>query len=164
MGRPGIGKTTLILKIVNQLKDKKLGGFYTEEIRAGGQREGFSIKTLDGQEGILAHKRTVSAEKIGKYGVNLKDLEEIGAKAIEKALTDSDIIIIDEIGKMEMFSRSFKGVVQEALNSPKKVIATVPIHESFFLKKIKSRYDSEIIEITKQNRDSLADEVVEKIK
>ena len=164
MGRPGIGKTTLILKIAKQLEDKKIGGFYTEEIRVAGQREGFRIKTLDGQEGILAHKETASSKKIGKYGVNLKDLEEIGVKAIEKAIADSDIIIIDEIGKMEMFSRSFKGVVQEALNSPKKVIATVPIHESFFLKKVKTRYDSEIIEITKQNRDSLAEEIVEKVK
>ena len=98
-GKPGCGKTTLIKEISKELKPK-IFGFYTEEIREKEKRVGFKIKTLDKKEGILAHIKFKSKYQVGKYKVNLKDLEEIGVSALEKAIKEKKIVLIDEIGKM----------------------------------------------------------------
>lgn len=122
-GRPRTGKTTLIKRIVKELPCA--GGFYTEEITEAGQRVGFKIKTLDEKEGILARKGWKSHYTLGLYGINLEDLEHIGVKAIEEAQKNKEIIVIDELGKMELFSEKFKASVINALNSQKSVLGTI---------------------------------------
>ena len=162
-GKPGCGKTTLIVKLIERLKDRSLGGFYTQELRAGKERAGFKIKTLDGKEGVLAAKYIRSPYKVGSYCVNMPDLEEIGVIAIYDALKDKDIIIIDEIGKMELFSNKFKEMVNQALDSPKKILAAIQDVPEKFVDRIKAREDTELITITQENRDALVEELAGKI-
>ncbi|MFQ6067340.1 MAG: NTPase [bacterium] len=157
-GRPGVGKTTLIRKVAKMF-DKKVGGFYTEEIRKAGQRVGFSIKTFDGKEGILAHIHTRSSHKVGKYRVNLEDFEKIGVRGLEEAIRESQIIVIDEIGRMELYSKKFKEVVIEALKGKNLVLATVSQHKNSFVGAVKKRPDVRIIEVTRKNRDKLVFEL-----
>ena len=110
-GRPGIGKTTVLLRIVEELKkrDLKIGGLISQEIRRAGTRVGFKIIDLDsGREGWLAHVRQPVGPKVGKYRVCMKDLESIGVDAILRALREADIVVIDEIGPMELFSQLFQ--------------------------------------------------------
>lgn len=153
-GPPGVGKTTLIKKILENIK-LRAGGFYTEEIRENNRRVGFKIISLDNQEGILAHTSIKNSKRVGRYGVNIYDLENIGVKSLSQALGDDELIIIDEIGKMEVFSEKFKEKVLDCLNSKKIVLATISIGGDKFISNIKRRDDIILFEITKENRNEL---------
>jgi len=157
-GPPGVGKTTLIKKILEKL-NLKAGGFYTEEIKENNRRVGFKIISLDNQEGILAHIRVKGMKRVGRYGVNIDDLEDIGVKSLDRALRNEDLVIIDEIGKMEIFSDKFKEKVLACLNSEKFVLATIGIGGDKFVSKIKERKDIVLFTINIENRDRLIDRI-----
>ncbi len=157
-GRPGIGKTSVIKEVIDILKINA-GGFYTSEIRAGGVRKGFEIITLNGKKGILAHVDCRSPYRVSKYGVNIKDLEEIAAPAIEEALRNKECIIIDEIGRMELYSPKFCSLVKKALDSKKRVLGTIQARHNEFLDSIRKRKDAKIIEITFENRKKIIEEI-----
>ncbi|ACM22832.1 MULTISPECIES: NTPase [Thermotoga] len=161
-GRPGVGKTTLIKKISSLLQNA--GGFYTEEMREKGKRVGFKIVTLDGREGILAKVGFPSQHRVGKYGVNLKDLEELGVDSVERALEEKSVVIIDEIGKMELLSERFKRVVEKAFNSEKDLIATIKKSSDPFVEKIKNKKDVIIFELNERNRDLLLKRILDMLK
>ncbi len=158
-GKPRVGKTSLILKVVKELP-KKIGGFITKEIKKSGKRVGFELETLDGKKGILAHIDVKSPYKVSRYRVNIDDLEKIGVKSIKNALEDCEIIVIDEIGKMELFSSNFKNVVLKALNSNVKLLATITQSNLPFISDIKSRKDVKILEVTVRNREYLHKEIL----
>lgn len=158
-GPPGVGKTTLIKKILENL-NLKVGGFYTEEIKENKNRIGFKIISLDNQEGILAHISIKGMKRVGRYGVNIYDLENIGVKSLSRALRDEELIIIDEIGKMEIFSDKFKEKVLDCLNSEKFVLATIGIGGDKFIFQIKERNDVIIFKMNRDNRDELVDKVL----
>lgn len=155
-GNPGVGKTTIIKKIIKGLKNA--GGFFTEEIREGGKRVGFRIVTLDGEEGILAYKEK-GEFMVGSYSVNIKDLEELGVKSILSSIKEKDIIVIDEIGKMEILSEKFRKAVIEAINSQKFVIGVIHRENSGFFKKIKEMKGVELIEVKMDNRNEIEDKL-----
>lgn len=152
-GKSGVGKTTVLKKVISGLENA--GGFFTEEIREQGKRTGFRIVTLDGKTGILAYKRK-GEFMIGSYSVNIKDLEEIAVKSIYSALKKRDIIVIDEIGKMEILSQKFRDAVIEALESSKIVIGVIHRENSGFFKKIKEMNNVELIEVRLDNREEVA--------
>jgi len=153
-GRPGIGKTTLIKRLIEASSLSK-GGFYTEEVREKGQRVGFSLITLDGKRSLLAHLKTKSPYRVGRYGVDIDTFEAIGVESIRKAISTNDIIIIDEIGRMELFSRKFREVVLQALKTGR-VVATIKKGRGDFIDKIKSRKDVRILEVNLENRETLS--------
>jgi nucleoside-triphosphatase len=158
-GPPGVGKTTLTKKILENI-DLKAGGFYTEEIKENNRRAGFKIISLDNQEGILAHISVKGMKRVGRYGVNIYDLENIGVKSLSQALRDDDLIIIDEIGKMEIFSDKFKEKVLDCLNSEKFVLATIGIGGDKYISRIKERDDVTVFKMNRENRDELRDKVL----
>jgi len=162
-GRPGVGKTTVIMKLISGVEG--VDGFYTEEIREKGERKGFRIVTLRGKKGILAHKDLHSSYRVGKYGVNIEDLENIAGRSIILALSDDKkkIVLIDEIGRMELYSPKFQEAVIKALESPKRVIATIQDKHNRFTDAIRKREDVELIEVTSENRKRLPGELREKV-
>ena len=153
-GKPGTGKTTVIKKVMAEL-DVKIGGFYTEEIREKGKRVGFKVRSSDGEEGLLAHKDTKSPYRVGKYGVLINSFEIIGVKAIENAVKNAELIIIDELGRMELFSKKFQAAVLEALDSSKPILGVIQQKRNPFLDKIRSRKDIKILTVTEKNRNEL---------
>jgi len=157
-GLPGSGKTTLIRNILKELK-LNADGFYTQEIRRGSKRLGFKIKTLNGREGVLSHVTLKSLYRVGKYRVNIKDLEEIGVKSILEALRENKVIVIDEIGKQEMCSSKFKKAIISALNSKNKVLGTIKLTYDPFTDKIKKRKDTKVFYLTKVNREKIKKEI-----
>jgi len=161
-GRPGVGKTTLIKKIAKSLREKG-AGFYTEEIRREGRRIGFRITTLEGRGGVLAHMNSQSSYRVGRYKVNLKEFEEIAVSSIEEGIKKRRIIVIDEIGKMELYSDKFRRAVLEALESSNTVIATIPVYKNEFLEKIRQREDVKIYNVTRENREKLRDYLLRKL-
>ena len=166
-GRPGVGKTTVLLRIVERLKKQgfKVGGLVSREVREDGSRVGFKVIDLeDGREGWLAHIRQPVGPRIGKYRVCMRDLESIGVKAILKAVREADVVVIDEVGPMELFSQSFKRAVSEALESDKIVLGTIHYRiKTSFISKIKERQDVVIFEVTRENREGLPEIIIQKI-
>lgn len=158
-GRPSCGKTRLIMEILREL-GLDAGGFYAQEIRESGQRKGFKITDLAGKEGILAHVNIKSQYRVSKYKVNIKDLEEIGVNSIFEALKKDQFVVIDEIGKMELFSEKFKRAVLAALDSKNKVLGTIKFKRDPFTDKIKKRKDTKIFYLRREN----FQEIKEKIK
>jgi len=157
-GKLGVGKTTLIRKLIEEL-NLDAGGFYTQEMRIGGRRVGFKIITLDGEESILAHVDIKSPYRVSKYGVNLEGLEKVGVESIWRALEENDIVVIDEIGKMELFSPRFKEAVNSALNSDKIVLATILLAPNPYTDKIKRRQDVKLFYLTQENRGKVKEEI-----
>lgn len=153
-GLPRAGKTTVVLKVAEGIKGR-CAGFYTEEILKKGKRVGFRLITLNGSSGILAHREIKSQYNVGKYGVDIESLEKLGIKAVKEGIEGNKVIIIDEIGKMELFSIKFRTAVIEALDSRQLVLATIMSHSHPFCDGIKSRKDVKMFEVTPKNRDSL---------
>ena len=161
-GPPRIGKTTIIRSVISRLADK-CAGFYTEEILQENQRAGFKLITCSKGNCVLAHKEIRGHYHVGKYGVDLECVEGYGVPSIKKGIKAEKIIIIDEIGKMEILSRSFKLAVLDALDSQCPVIGTMLFKRHPFHDKIRARKDVEIIEVTEENRDKLPDIVIQKL-
>jgi nucleoside-triphosphatase len=162
-GNPGVGKTTLVRAIVERLEEVTCAGFYTEEKRQRGQRIGFRVITLDGQEGSLA---SLGREKptVGRYSIRVDEFEKLVLPELDTAVTAADLYVIDEIGKMELLSRHFRNRIIELLAQPTNLLATIAKRGRGFIEQIKGRTDVEIIEVTRNNRDELTNELVRKIK
>lgn len=162
-GRPRVGKSTLIRRIAEKLQQMgyNTGGFYTLETSIEGKRTGFSISTLDGKTGRLAEIGLKSRFTLGKYGIDMEQFESLAIPAIEDAIQKGHIAIIDEIGFMELKSSRFRELVEKALSSPQPVIATIMRNSYEFPDKIKARKDVLLFKVTVENRERLADEIVE---
>ena len=149
-GRPGTGKTSLIKQAVSELK-VNAGGFYTEEIRSRGTRLGFKLVTLDRQEAVLAHVNLHSRYRVGKYGVDVESLNRVGVFALRQAATQSDLIVVDEIGKMELFSANFREAVLEMIGSGKRVLGTIMLVPNPWADAIKRQPQVNLVEVTRTN-------------
>jgi nucleoside-triphosphatase len=165
-GNPGVGKTTVLMTTVNALKEKgySVGGIISREIRESGTRVGFEILDLhSSKRGWLAHVNQKSGPQVGKYRVNIEDLNAIGAQAILDAVENCDVIAIDEIGPMELFSEKFKEAVRKALESRRLVIAIIHWKaRDVLISEARKREDAEIITVTYENREKLNEQVAEK--
>ncbi len=153
-GKPGIGKTTLIKKLALCFDLKDICGFYTEEIREKNERVGFKIITLNNGEGILAHINFPSPYKISKYYVNIQRFEKLIIPELN-LVNKRKIILIDEIGKMELFSKNFKEKIVEIFQLNKIIIATIPISKIEFIENLKASPKVKIYETTFENRNQL---------
>jgi len=152
-GYPKSGKTTLIKKLIENCPKTK-AGFYTEEImNTKGIRVGFRLITLSTEEpGVLAHMNIKTGWKVGKYFVDVNEFErliipELGVKA--------EMIVIDEIGKMELYSEKFKEKLLECLEKGNVVASITMKGGGEFVKEIKNREDSELYYITEKNRNKI---------
>jgi len=165
-GNPGVGKTTVLTKAQDALKAEgyTVGGMISREVRESGARAGFEILDLDsGRCGWLAHINQKTGPQLGKYRVNLEDLDSIGAQAILAAVEDCDVIAIDEIGPMELFSARFKDATRKALESRKLVVAVVHWKApDSLISEARKREDAELITVTYENRETLHEATVEK--
>ena len=160
-GRPGIGKTTIIKALIEQLADR-VGGFYTEEILGPGGRKGFRLITLEDRRRsyVIAHMEVKSRSKVGRYGVRVDVIDQVGALVIRSAVDTHPIVIIDEIGKMELFSSPFQSAVLKAISSPKIVIATAMQEEHPWVAAVKALPNVTVWEVNKVNRGKMPEEVL----
>lgn len=151
-GRPGIGKTTVVMKLAEGLKRRIVAGFYTEEIRRGTHREGFRAVTFSGRTATLAHVDLRSRSRVGRYGVDVATFENL---VLPDLTGSADLMLIDEIGKMECFSSQFVAAVRQLLDGATTVVATVAARGKGFIGEVKTRPDVEIVEATYSNREDL---------
>ncbi len=160
-GPPRCGKSTLIEAVVRMI-DRPARGFFTRETTHSGRRTGFEIVTLSGLTGVLAHENFKSRVRVGRYGVNLDDLERVAVPAMIPSSHD-EIVVIDEIGKMECFSALFRSTLLSTLDSFNVVVGSIALKGNSFIEQTKRRPDVRLFQVTEQNRNSLAKYLVDMI-
>lgn len=158
-GRPGIGKTTLIRKLAESLKDYNPIGFYTAEIRERGERKGFELIGFDGKRKLLSHIDIDGRFRVGKYGVDVGQLEDFLAET-DFDNPDRPLIIIDEIGKMECLSQVFVNMISKIMDSEKMVIAVVALKGGGLIETVKRQPGVVLFEVTLNNRSILPGQIL----
>lgn len=155
-GLPHSGKSTLMKRLLDNVESKQ--GFITLEILENGQRVGFKIVTAGGSEAVLASVEFETPIRVSKYGVSVSNLEKILPECSN--FEEKDVLYIDEIGQMELYSLKFKELVLKYLDSGNLVIATVSkIYSDDFTQMLLSRGDVNLFEITPENRDRVYEEI-----
>ncbi len=158
-GAPGVGKTTLIRRALDNLPPDAASGFFTRELREQGRRIGFAIKTLTGESAVLAHVAIHSRYRVGHYGVDLAAFERLALPVIDPDSVRAPLLVVDEIGKMECFSDGFRRLIIAALESDRAVLATIALRGDQFVESLKKRSDVSVLQVTQQNRDQLIQQV-----
>jgi nucleoside-triphosphatase len=156
-GIPGVGKTTVIRRVADGLGGVRLGGFYTEEMRSAGRREGFCLVGFDGSRRVLAHVR-LPPPRVSKYGVDVAALDSAVAALLDPA--SAEVFLVDEIGKMECLSGRFVAAMRRLFDSGRVVVATVALRGGGFIAEVKRRPGVALREVTRANRDALSGEVL----
>lgn len=142
------------------LEKNSFGGFYTSDVRENNKRKGFNITSFNGSEGEMASTEMKSENRVSQYGVNVPEIERIGVTAIYEALNNHEVIIVDEIGKMELLSIKFREAIEKALNSNKILIGTIMQKDTDpFVCQIKKRNDTKIINLTRSNATQVEKEI-----
>ncbi len=161
-GPPGVGKSTTVSKIILRLKSAGVivGGCSTSERRSGGARVGFEVKDLTtGRSGELASVSSKFGPRVGRYRVNLTDLAKVGAAGLDAAADSSEVIVIDEVGPMELVSPEFRRAVRKCVDSGKPILAVV--HERLeddLLNELREKATT-TFSLTVETRDSLTEEL-----
>ncbi len=152
-GVPGAGKSTLVMRVLDRL-GCRAGGVLAREVRLGEKRVGFELIDLQsGEVGTLA-SADGDGPKLGRYRINLAALEDIGAGAIERAVREADLVVIDEVGPMELFSDGFAGAVEAALDSLKPILVVVQMRSRHPLA-VRIKEEFRLFVVTEMNRDDL---------
>ncbi len=151
------------MKVVDSIGSENVGGFWSQEIRIGGRRTGFAIKTFLGENGILAHVDMTNGPRVGRYTVNIDDIESIALPALDRAFDENKIIVIDEIAKMELLSMPIREGLLQALDSDCPLLGTISLKGTGFIKQVKQRDDVELFKITMENRDVLGEQVCRRL-
>lgn len=162
-GLPGVGKTTVLIRLTRLLADQRPCGFYTEEIRRKGARVGFRLVGLDGSEGVLSRVDFSGPHRVGRYGVDVEGFERF-LDRLELAATISTIVFVDEIGKMESLSLRFTNLMRRLLDSGKTVVATVALRGEGLIAEVKKRSDCSLVEVTPANRERLPGELAARLR
>jgi nucleoside-triphosphatase len=160
-GLPRCGKTTAVMKIIANINNERIAGFYTQEIREGNIRKGFSWQRLDGVTGTLAHIDIKGPCRVGKYGVDVAAFEKSVVPILDVEKTDTQLFIFDEIGKMECFSTKFVAAVRRLFKSDKSVLATVALKGTGLISEVKNSPGTKLFNLTRQNSDKTTAEILQ---
>jgi nucleoside-triphosphatase len=163
-GRPGSGKSTVAQRLVDLLLQEgaRVGGFVTAELRERGRRVGFAVETFDGQRATLAHVSLAGPLRVSRYGVDLEAFERVALPALDAA-ERADVIVLDELGKMELASDRFCDRVLAVFVSARPVVATTHVFRHPFTDALKRREDVERLRVTQKTRDALPAELAERL-
>jgi nucleoside-triphosphatase len=158
-GRPGAGKTTVILRTLERL-DRPAAGFYTQEVREAGPRGarlGFDVITLDGARAPLA-RTGFRGPRVGRYGVDVRGFEELAIPALERGLADpGTLLVLDELGKMEFLSRAFVAFLPRVFAAPNPLLGTIMSRPHPVADRWRHAPGVEIVAVTAANRERLPD-------
>lgn len=154
-GIPRCGKSTLLEAIINRIPRKQ--GFLTREMKKAGRRTGFEISTAAGEKATLASVDSTSSLKVSKYGVDIPVFEAMLPPLF--SFGKHDLLYIDEVGQMELYSDTFQDLVRGYLAAPNSFIGTLSaVYDHSLIGEIRQRSDVRIIEVKKENRGYLSED------
>ncbi len=153
-GAPGCGKTTVVRALVELLAGVRAAGFYTEEVRGRSGRTGFRVVGLDGSAGRLASAGGQGGARVGRYVVHVSEFEAIALPQLE-IRPGLELLVIDEIGKMECLSPAFVAAARRALATPVPLLATVALAGGGLIVEAKRAQGVEVVSVSLENRDAL---------
>jgi nucleoside-triphosphatase len=155
-GRPGSGKTTVAARLAGLLRERgvPVAGFVTHELREGGRRVGFEVEAFDGERATLAHVDLPGPPRVGKYGVDLAAFEQVALASLA-APPKPGVVVLDELGKMELASQPFRDAVRQLFETSADIVATVHVFRHELTDELKRRSDVELVRVTKATRDDL---------
>ena len=157
-GVPGSGKSTVFIRCVERFRmlGFTVGGISTPEIRSRGRRIGFSVIDLaSGRRALLAGVDVASGFRVGRYGVDVSGFESVALPALDYAEESCDAVCVDEIGRMELFSKGFKRRVEELMRGPKPIVAV--LHRDYT--KVYGGFGT-LLSVTPENREGIPELVV----
>jgi nucleoside-triphosphatase len=159
-GRPGIGKTTVARRLVTLLQRAgvPVGGFTTGELRTGGRREGFVVEAVSGAREVLAHVGLPGPPRVGRYGVDLAAFERVALPTL-RAPGPGGVVVVDELGKMELASAAFRAALVELLGRDVAVVATIHLARHQLTDALKRRPDVRVVRVTEATRDGLPEQL-----
>jgi len=157
-GPPRCGKTTVVRRVV-AIFPGRAAGFYTQEVREHGRRVGFEIVTLDGDRAWLSHVDFGGPYRVGKYGVYLENLHRVALPAMEPR-PGVDLIVVDEVGKMECLSPRFVAAMESLWEAPVSLLVTVAQKGGGFIQRIKEKPHALLLPVTPGNRDALPAQIL----
>ena len=166
-GLPRSGKSAVLDKVVSMVVDehktdfrssasglKVIGGMRTEAIIENGERVGYACIDIEtGERGVMAHREIDSRNRILGYGIDPSEVDRIGVPAIQNAVGNCEILVVDEVGKFSVESEGFVDVVRAALEYDMPTLLT--LHKKSrhpLLQDIRRRDDGRILEVTPVNR------------
>ena len=163
VGRPGVGKTTLMKRLTDRLRGRPIDGFLTEELREHEQRVGFWLSSLDGRQVLLAHRRMDGGIRVGPYRVNTDVLDQVAVPVIQRGVAHAFVLFLDELGRMELRSQAFEHAVQHAFDHGPCIVATAGLQPLPFLQTLKRRRDVELIPLSAANRGAVEEELTARL-
>jgi nucleoside-triphosphatase len=159
-GPPQCGKTTVVQKVAARWPGRA-AGFFTREVRRHGQRLGFEIVTLNGETALLSHVDFPGPQRVGKYGVDLDNFHRLALPSLEP-VPGIDLIVVDEVGKMECLSGRFVAAMERLwTEAPVPLLITVAAKGGGLIAALKATPGHTLITVTPANRDILPDRIVE---
>ena len=164
-GPPKIGKTTVASRLVRPLEEHGIpvGGFLTHEQRRHGRRVGFVVHDLAGPEAVLAHEDFRTDARVGRFGVDVPAFERVALPALRQAQESGGVVVIDELGRMELASTAFVAAMHDVLGGPLAVVATVHVRSHPVTDALKERADARRLIVTEANRDALPHRLFEQL-
>jgi nucleoside-triphosphatase len=164
-GRPGAGKTTVARRTADLLRDARVSvrGFVTEELRESGRRVGFAVESFQGDRAVLAHVDFAGPPRVSRYGVDVEAFEGVALPALAD-VGRGELVVIDEIGKMELASAAFREAVANLFEQDVRLLATIQIARHPFTEALRRRADVETARVSERTRDELPEQLAARLR
>lgn len=157
---PGMGKTTIVHKVREGFKGKKYGVVAREIRNEQNERVGFEFVNQQNNSQVFAHKSAINSEFIvgSKYFVDLKVIDNFAVTALKEGLNDlTCLIFVDEIGRMQAFSKKFLAMVSQLLDNDSNLLGTIVYDQEPWSIVFKQHPKIILLEVTLRNREQLPD-------
>ncbi len=158
------GKSTIINKVLAELKVKNIGGFRTLPIYENNIRTGFVLQSITGKSQLFAHTNLMTNSTFDNYHFDIAVFDTFGCQLLEQALNFSELILMDEIGVMEEKAIRFKKILLTCLDSSQPVLGAFQQRAKWFANILEKRRNTKIFLIDETNRDHIHEVIISNLK
>lgn len=162
-GEVGVGKSTVISKVMSLLPQVICGGFRTVSampIVGGNMLEVYIEKAWEQTPHDAEHMVGIRLGQ-GRFSSYPQTFDTVGTPILFATPNDATLILMDELGIMEDNAKLFRQAVMDVLDGTLPVLGVIKPKHTDFLDAIRAHEASEIIEVTLENRDELPTRIAE---
>ena len=166
-GRTGTGKTKVINTLYYRLSSENIsmGGILTRDIRKYGKRTGIEIMNIStGITFELADIDRKIGPRLQKFRINKDNIDNLIIDELYQSSTKAELLIIDMIGPMELFSNRFCDLLQSLLNEDKKILCAIQTKfDHPIIKEIKKSANLELHDLNDKHKVEVIDSIYKSI-